>query len=63
MPLHEIEYKIIKARQEEIHSTKEVEGKDHLDAACKLQEQLKNELDPYGNLGFSVLVNLNEKKD
>ena len=54
MSKHEIEYKIIKARQEEIHSTREVEGKDHLDAACKLQEELKNELDPYGDKGFNV---------
>ncbi len=37
----------------------EVEEKSHLDAAWKLQQQVKNELDPYGNKGVNVLVNLN----
>lgn len=58
-----IEYMIIKARQETIQSTKETEGVNHIDAAWKVQQELKNELDPFGNKGFSVLVNLNEKDE
>jgi hypothetical protein len=61
MEKHEIEYMIIQKNQETISSTEEVEGKSHIDAAWKLQQKIKNDVDPFGNKGASVLVNLNTK--
>lgn len=59
MSIHEIEYMIIKKNQTTIQAKKEVEGKDHIDAAWKLQQEIKNELDPFGDKGINVIVNLN----
>ena len=62
MGIHEIEYMIIKKNQTTIQATEEIEGIDHVDAAWKLQQKIKNELDPFGDKAISVLVNLNQKK-
>lgn len=61
MEKHEIEYMVVQKNQATYIATKEMEGKNHIDAAWKVQQEVKNELDPDGKKGTNVIVNLNEK--
>lgn len=59
-PKFNIEYAVHQKGKEVTISKQEVEANSHECAAWKLQQEVKNELDPTGRLGVNVIMNLNK---